>query len=542
MSLPADRDAAAVDVAESRPADGRVEVAPRGFAPFRSILFHDPEDARRAEGTPVPDYFRDLNLDQIVDSVTVAKQEYALKPFFYATLTSVEAVTYRQEVMRDLEDAGMFACIQAFAANLRLMRERLAQSRKLTYPLQKQRWFLHAVEAYCDGVLDLQRRMSGLCPRSSGLLGFRAYLNAYVDSNRFGDLARMVEALVRDLAAIRYNILIRGSGFTVRRHESEQDYSAEVSATFARFRQGEVRDYRAELRGSRDMNHVEAKILDFVALLNPDPFARMADFASNRYDYADPVLLTFDREIQFYVAYLDYLAPLRRAGLDFCYPTVSSTDKHVRDEDEFDLALANKLTATNSPVIRNAFHLHGSERVFVVSGPNQGGKTTFSRTFGQVHHLASIGCPVPGRNARLFLFDRIFTHYEREETIRTLHGKLQDDLVRIHAILEHATPRSIIIMNEIFTSTTLLDAVFLARKVMDRILALDCLCVCVTFLEELASLGEKTVSLVSIVLPGEAAERTYRVVRRPADGRSYAISIAEKYRLTYDALKARIPS
>jgi hypothetical protein len=509
---------------------------------FRSILFEESVTSAGVDGREAPEFFTDLNLGQIVASITAGREEYNLKPFFHTPVSRVETIHYRHEILRDLENRALLGHIGSFAQKMRAMRGHLAQADKLRYKYQKERWFLEAADIYCDAVSGLAHDLTLADPRSRGFQAFREYLTTYTRSDDFASLFAETRKLKADLSGVRYCLHIKGNRIKVNLYGSEPDYSAEVLQEFEKFKQGSVKEYRFDFSADPEMNHIEAAVLDRVALRYPGIFSSLDQYCLRHREFLDDTIGGYDREVQFYVACLEHIGRFQSAGLPFCYPTVTDRSKEVYGHEVFDLALANALLRKSAPVVTNDFYLKDPERIFVVSGANQGGKTTFARTIGQLHYLASIGCPVPGREARLFLFDRLFTHFEREEDLQNLSGKLEDDLLRIHGILERATPSSILIMNESFSSTTLRDALFLGKQVMQRIIRLDMLCVSVTFLDELASLSENTVSMVSTVVPEDPALRTFKIVRRPADGLAYAMAIAEKYRLTYESVKERIAS
>ena len=510
---------------------------------FASLLFPDLRDPEPIEERSNRAHITDLNLDQVIEAVAGNREQRDLiSRLLYQQVRDAAALQYRHEVFGDLEDPALFAAAARFSEQMRQVRVHLGQLPKMHSSHQREGWFLDAAAIYCDAVRSLAADLAGQPVASRGLTMFRDYLDAYASSAAFTGLASDTAARKDDLARITYQIRIKGPRVDVSRHDGEPDYSAEITQTFERFRQGAVKDYRVQYRTWPGMTHVAAQIAALVARLYGEEFSALADFCRLHAGFTDPVVSQFDRELQFYLAYLDYIRPALTAGLAFCYPELTSASKEIFARDTFDLALAAKLAPAGKPVIVNEFHISGPERVIVVSGPNQGGKTTFARTFGQLHHLASTGCPVPGSAARLYLCDQIFTHFEREEDIADLAGKLESDLLRIQKALLAATPDSIIIMNEIFTSTTVSDARFLGEKVLAKVIELDLLCVYVTFVDELASMGPTVVSMASTIVPDNPAERTYKVVRKPADGLAYALAIADKHRVTYEQLRGRLSS
>lgn len=515
-----------------------VETSQRTY--FRSVLFAPDADAD-ALNTTAPDYFRDLNLDQIWDGIAPGEDEHDLAPYFYTPLRARAPVQYRHGAITDLEREDVDQAVRAFVASMDRIVRLLKLVDKRSDRHQCARWMVSVVRIYCDATTSLASALDDTDLTSEAITGLRVYLQRYSASQEFQQLVTDTTALEQRFAQIHYEVRIRGLHVSVTPYDGEATLGDEVEELFERFTRTEADEHTVSFPNVIANNPVESKILELVARENPELFNNSAEFhRRTRNTYLDPTLARFDREVRFLLAYLDYIKPLTAQVLDFCLPVVSNTDRQEAASDCFDLALAHKLHAERATTVCNDFALQGDERMLVITGPNQGGKTTFARMFGQLHHIAALGLPVPAASAQLFLPDRLFTHFEREEDLQTLRSKFEDELVRLRTILQEATGDSVLVMNESFSSTSLSDAIWVGERLLGRLLEMGTITVYVTFIDELARLGGGVVSMMSSVDHDDVTRRTYKVVRKPADGLAYAVALAEKHGLGYAQLKERL--
>jgi DNA mismatch repair ATPase MutS len=518
---------------------------------FYSILYPAEAQHRQARHTAEPDYFKDLSLDQIFSSILMKDKDYwvkgknetGLESFYYTPLTDPAVITYRQEVMKALEDDGLRGLLTDFADTLGSIHSFLGMVHDGMTSLESWRdnyltrgQLLDCAERYC---LVLSRLSEGLAkkqPDSAGLRDFAEYLKTYTASAVFMTMHDHVSRLRGRFSEVEICMLIRDENLRIRPYEEQEDLASDLKAVFSRFCP-ESDEWESRLRIPETIMdpRMGATILGMLAKLYKDTFADFDAFCAKYDAFEDETILRFTREIRFYLLWLELIEPMRQNGLPFCYPKLCAGES-LYARGIFDLSLAYKKSLKHETVIPNDFELRAPERILVVTGANQGGKTTFARAFGQAHHLAALGLCVPGREAALCLFDQILTHFEREETLMTQSGKLQEDLIRLKALLDKATNRSVVIINEIFASTTLTDALSLGMRMMEALVARGAPALIVTFLDELAGYGPETVSMMSTVSAEDPGERTYKILRKPPDGLAYAIHLAGKYGLTYEQL------
>ncbi|NMD57245.1 MULTISPECIES: MutS-related protein [Tsukamurella] len=486
-----------------------------------------------------PGYFADLGLDRIVDAV--AAHDPAIVPLFRSRAPTVPVARYRQDLCRALRrDGDLVAGLRRFGAAMAEMRAARSNAERLRLRPECDAWALDGARRYLAAVAGLRETLAVVADPPAALSDLRAHLDTLIDSPEHRETAHDAADVAAQLAGVEYTVRIKKSDVRVGRYQGEPDYGAEVAAVFERFRvDGGAR--RAEAAPVRPgLDGVEAAILTDVTALFPDAFRALARFRERHAGDDDPVLARVDLEIRWYLGCLDFIARLEAAGVPFTVPAIA--DGTVLDaHGTVDLALAADLVRRGLPVVGNDLRLGADERVLVITGPNHGGKTALARAFGQIHHLAALGLPVPGTDVTIGLFDELFTQFERPESADDRRGRLEADIEGMRAILTAATGRSVVVMNETFASTSVEDGARLGAAVVGRLVATGARCAYVTFVDEIAHLGDGVVSMTADV-PVEPSARTFRVRRGRPQGLAHAAALARRHGLDAEALRRRIVS
>ncbi|MFC6937903.1 hypothetical protein ACFQHO_51620 [Actinomadura yumaensis] len=204
----------------------------------RSILFGSVEDAGDPGGAE-PEYFRDLNLDQVAGAVAEAAGSPDVAPYFHRPLHDPAQVVHRQRIFRDLEDPAVLAVAERFTASMARTRTRLDALARRKHPPQADRWFLEIVLDHTAAVEGLGEGLDAAGVASPGLRTLRDDIAALASSAPFNELREGAARLRDRLGEVRYDLLLRGDQVSVAAHDEDGrfDYAERVLARFERFRQ-----------------------------------------------------------------------------------------------------------------------------------------------------------------------------------------------------------------------------------------------------------------------------------------------------------------
>lgn len=501
---------------------------------YESILY-PPDAVQPPKAMQPPQVFTDLGLDQIVERIGRSCEE--VWPF-YTPVQEKATIEYRQAIMRDLEDLTIRRRFARLSQQLCALRRQLSAHGMKNLPYVRSSSLLAVADQYVSQLQEFSADFPYRNIRSKGLESFLLYLRRCLSDPQTVRMRMDAFDLEWKLQKVRYTILLNGRKIEVGKADGQESLDTLVGQLFDRFQQGSRGGGTCQAPAGESDVRNENAILELLAREYPELFEKLLGFGEKYRDFADQKLFQFGLDIQFYLSYLDNTDRMERTGGTFCYPKIIDGWDGCQAEDCFDLALAENFTVQQALPVTNEFDLHGRERLLVITGPNQGGKTTYARMLGQLFYLTSLGVRVPGSAATIRIPDRIYTHFGK--TGESGADNLRSELMRLKEILDHATDRSLVLINEIFASVSHSDGLFLGEQMLKQLTGLDCMAVCVTFLEELATYGPQTVSMMSQVLPGENAERSYRLLRHAPDGQAYALSLAEKKGLTYEQIIERL--
>lgn len=249
-------------------------------------------------------------------------------------------------------------------------------------------------------------------------------------------------------------------------------------------------------------------------------------------------------EIEFVTAAADMLSRLRKCGCHLTYPELSpNSEKRFTAT-----ALGNPVVAAklNAPVVPNDFSFDENGMIYVLTGPNRGGKSVITCAVGLAFTMCALGLPVCADTCRISPCDAVYTHFPQGSRDTIDKGRLGEECSRLQEIFRDVTSDSLVLLDESFSSTGAYEASAIAGEILAGFSVAGCRVIFSTHLHELAArtaeLNERCraeggVAIDNLAAESDGEKRSFHIVRRSPDGQSRAADIAKKYGLSYDMIK-----
>jgi hypothetical protein len=370
----------------------------------------------------------------------------------------VDTILYRQQAVRDcVANPDVIQRMYAIANEV-FQRQNKIWGHFREYPTGRLDYSVDAMKIYVDGF----KRLRALADQSAGTFKSEAFASLFSTLQR--ELSDSYFAVIDDhLRRLRFNSGVpvsatlgqglRGISYTLRRVRQPSGWLERIFGE--RPRAYKIYLAPRDQAGANAMNELRDRGLALAA----GALGRSADHVVSFY-------YQLQTELAFYVGCLRLHERLRDLRAPFSFPSPTAGERRFACKDLYDISLA--LSANRRPV-GNDINADGKPLI-IVTGANQGGKTTFLRSFGLAQLMMQCGMFVGAAQFRANVVDGVFTHFRREEDASMKSGKFDEELSRMSDIVEVIAPHSLLLFNESFAATNEREGSEIARQIVTALL------------------------------------------------------------------------
>lgn len=407
---------------------------------------------------PSSSFIKDLGLREIIENLRLERESrWIVEELLYKPCTTEAVIEYRLDIMDDLLTSdGLFQLFQKITLQIEQIKAFEAESEadavhRSALFLQKSIIYTEVITSLWGGLENHRNEI-----QSQGLQKLSQLISQIVDSSVFQSMAAELKQLTTQADAIRSVDLVyhfeKITELAVDCAPGEHKASLTGRLIQASERISFLAAYEdCDISQGNSFSPLEGCLLEETQKIYPEYFQALEHFYDKYQGYPMEHLLPFSSELRFFTVMISLIKNMQQYGFEFCKPKVrAKPDKQMQLEQVYDLSLAVRLVNDDrgaDHIVKNDHYSDQFGRIFILTGPNQGGKTTFLRSIGIAQVLFQAGCFVPARTASLSPVDYLFTHFQEKEVLGVKKGRLGEEAARIAEIFSKATESSLILLN-----------------------------------------------------------------------------------------------